>query len=139
MLIKKILEINIRNKGLPKQINRYNLDKTQFIETKNNLVNDIVSYFYKDPDIWKLPAKNYFLRICLALYCSIKFNKDFYECLDTNDILPYNDLFTRPYNIDKYIYDSILSEISINKIVNSYGYKKTIEIMGYLYNTNFYD
>ena len=130
--IYKLLQKNIKEKGLPELINRYTVkQERKFLLDEEDIIKPARSYFYNDPKIWKLPAKNYFVRICIAYYISHLYNFNFYQVLDNNKILPYEDIYSVPYQEDKDTYDCIIKDIDIPQ---TYGYKKTIDIFGYLYN-----
>lgn len=130
----KLKNINLNIFGAPRLINIKNLDNN-FIISYENISQKVISYFYNDPKKWELPAKNYFVRICLAKYINIKFPEiDFIGILNNDDILPYDDKFSLPYKKNKKLYDNILN--NIYQIEKTSGYKKTIEIFGYLYEPN---
>ena len=67
------LKFNMQTKGLPEMINKNNLDN-RFGLSNDNMISDARDYFREDPLVWHFPAKNYFVRICLAYYVSKKFN-----------------------------------------------------------------
>lgn len=125
----KNLQFNMKAIGLPKLINKDSLDD-RFVIDNFNIVGNTRSYFYQDPRIWSLPAKNYFVRICLAYYVSKKFDCDIYDLMNDPTLLPYDDMYSPIYKSDKETYDRIIGGIDIEK---SYGYKKSIEVFGYLY------
>ena len=129
--ITKLKDLNLNIFGAPRLINIENLDDN-FIISYENIPQKVISYFYNDPEKWELPAKNYFVRICLAKYLSKKFHGiKFIEALNNNDILPYDDKFSLPYQESKELYDNIIN--STYQIEETEGYKKTLEIFGYLY------
>ena len=134
--IEQILKLNMKIFGAPELVNKNNLDSNFYYDNdKINIVKNANSYFIIEPKKWSMPAKNYFVRICLAYYLHNKFNKDFLELMNVNSILPYDDQFSPLYNDDKETYDAILSTIKDKRISDMYGYKKTIKVFGYLYAT----
>jgi len=121
----------MKYKTLPAMVNRYTIKQEhKFLIDDQDIIKPARSYFDKDPKIWKLPAKNYFVRICLAFYIAELYNIDPFVLMDYNEILPYEDIYSKRYSEDKNTYDTIINNIDI---INSYGYHKTIEIFGYLY------
>lgn len=122
---------HIKHKPLPDMINQYTIKQEhKFLFDDQDIINPARSYFYKDPKIWKLPAKNYFVRICLAFYVAELYKLNPFILMNYNEILPYEDIYSKRYNEDKNTYDAIMNNVDIT---NSYGYRKTIEIFGYLY------
>ena len=129
-LINERLTYNLRTYGAPKLVNAESLDESRFRYTTDNIISTAVSYFKKDPDVWEFPAKNYFVRICIA-HALAGDEKEFYELLDDNSILPYDDRYSKPYSEAKGIYDAIIG--SVEDMGATPGYRKTMEIFGYLY------
>lgn len=128
--IKNNLRYNLRVYGSPKLINCENLDNNFIVNyDKDSIIKNTISYFYEDPVRWELPAKNYFVRICLAYYLSDTLTVK--ELLNHNEILPYDDKYSLKYDQDPSLYDLILN--NLNDVKNLPGYKKTIDIFGYLY------
>ena len=125
------LKYNIKVYGTPKLINYNNLSDNFIVNyDKDSIIENAISYFYEDPIKWELPAKNYFVRICLAYYLSKDLSVK--ELLNFNEILPYDDKYSLKYDQEPHLYDLILSNLSKVKFLP--GYKKTIDIFGYLYN-----
>lgn len=132
--IKEIVSLNQSIFGCPALIDKNNLDDNFYYDSNNKaIVNLAISYFDNELEFWSVPAKNYFVRICLACHLSECGYGDFYDLLNDNDILPYDDNFSPPYIADKESYDKIIGAIKKETIKNRYGYKKTIEIFQYLY------
>lgn len=133
--IREIMEFNMRALGAPDLVDKNCLGDTFFYDdNKDHVVEYAISYFSEEPERWSMPAKNYFVRICLAYYLSKKFNCDFERLMDSNDILPYDDQFSPVYSKDKEIYNRILSAASSDRPYwEELGYLKTIEVFGYLY------
>jgi hypothetical protein len=132
--LQKILNYNLKIQNVPELINKNNVPQN-FRVTYENIVDDAVSYFFNDPMEWHLPAKNYFVRICIALY-NKKYFSSVIDALDQDWLLPYDDTYTNKYSLDKNIYNEILKRINlfIEKPWLMNGYNKTIEIFGKCYN-----
>ena len=132
--IKKRLAYNLKVYGAPKLVNAEDLDESRFRYTTENIAETAISYFYADPEVWEFPAKNFFVRVCIA-YALADTAKEFYELMDDNEILPYDDRYSMPYSFaaTRRIYDQILDAVMTEDIENLPGYKKTMEIFGYLY------
>lgn len=132
--IREIMEFNKRALGAPELVNKYQLGDAFFYDDdKEHIVDYAVSYFDEEPEKWSMPAKNYFVRICLAYYISKRFEYDFMQLLDDDDILPYDDRFAPVYSKDRETYDRILAALKDHPYWEEPGYKKTIEVFGYLY------
>lgn len=129
--IKRRLAYNLKAYGAPKLVNAEKLDESKFKFNLNDIAETAASYFCADPDVWEFPAKNYFVRICIA-YALAGNGNEFFDLLDDNSILPYDDRYSKPYSEDKSTYQRILHNI-IDHIEEYPGYKKTMEIFGYLY------
>lgn len=129
--IKRILAYNLKAYGPPKLVNAEKLDESKFRFNTDDIAKTATSYFYADPDVWEFPAKNYFVRICIA-YALADNGNEFFKLLDDNSILPYDDRYSKPYSKDKSTYQRILHN-TINHMEEYHGYKKTMEIFGYLY------
>lgn len=123
---------NLKAYGPPKLVNAKSLDESRFRFTTENIIGDAISYFEKDPDVWSFPAKNYFVRICIAKALADN-DKEFYELLSDSSILPYDDRYSKPYDEDKETYDAIIN--AVDDIQASFGYKGTWKVFGYLYDT----
>ena len=108
--INKIMHVNMKAKGTPDLIDINNIDGKFFVYDNNqeNIIQNAVSYFSTEPKKWSLPAKNYFVRICLCHYLRSIFHKDFYDLLNNNFILPYDDIISLPYKKSPNIYDAII-------------------------------
>lgn len=107
-----------------------NSDK-RFLFTNDNVEEDIKNYFINDPDVWHFPAKNIFVRICLSVYIVDTFSLPFNSVISDSRILPYEDKFiNNDFDIINF-FNKI--DLSIDYIKQSYGYKKTLEVFGYLY------
>lgn len=123
------LRFNMKAKGTPRLVNKDYLD-SGFEFSNTNIVNDAKGYFIKDPDMWRFPAKNYFVRICLAYYVADKYKENMYDLMNDEGLLPYDDAYSPLYDFDKETYDKIIDGIDIK---NSFGYRKTIDVFGYLH------
>lgn len=130
--IKKRLEYNLKAYGAPKLVNAEHLDETKFRYTTENIAETAVSYFKADPEIWEFPAKNYFVRICLAYHLSDTAD-EYFDLLNDNSILPYDDRYSKTYSEDPETYDKIFDLAGDFEFTP--GYAKTIEIFGYLYDS----
>ena len=137
-IMKRIVDLinfNIAIHGAPKLINKDSLEENFFYDNiREHIIQYAIQYFYEDPEKWSVPAKNYFVRICLAYYVSNKFNIKFLSAMDDNDILPYDDQISPRYSIDPDTYDSIINTISIDRLEELIGYQKTLNVFSYLYN-----
>lgn len=135
--IKKILDYNMKVQGLPKLVDKDHLPK-HFLYRKENIVEDVLLYFQEEPEVWHLPAKNYFVRICLALYLKEKYFpneggdmlKTFLNC---NELLPYDDQISPIYLQDEETYGKILKDVFQQELDNAAGYQKTIDVFGKYY------
>lgn len=124
------LNYNLKVYGPPKLIDYNNLSNNFIVNNnKNDIIKNAIGYFYNDPVKWELPAKNYFVRICLACYLSNDLTM--YDLLNCNEILPYDDKYSKTYQEDKEIYNAILNKV--DNIKTTPGYKKTTDIFKYLY------
>ena len=133
---RKNIQYNINNENIPQMIDAEHIkDNHNFLVDYGSIVKMAKKYFTYEPRIWQLPAKNYFVRICLAYYVASTFKENFYEMLDTNDILPYNDMFSPIYSKDKETYDKILVVKDFWKLP---GYKKSIDIFKGVYEVDQY-
>lgn len=130
----KNMRYNLKVYDKPELINAFDLPEEKFMidEDREHIVRDVINYFKQDPKVWSLPAKNIFVRICLAYYLD---KHNFVHLLNTDSILPYEDNFSLCYSQDQEIYDKIITQIDIDRMEELPGYKKTIEVFGYLYNT----
>ncbi len=129
--IKKRLEYNLKVYGAPKLVNAEHLDETKFRYTTENIAETAASYFKADPEVWEFPAKNYFVRMCLAWYLSDTAD-EYFDLMNDNFILPYDDRYSKTYDEDKETYDKIF-DLAGDDMEFTPGYLKTIEIFGYLY------
>lgn len=132
--IQEIMEFNMRTLGAPDLVDKNCLGDAFFYDdNKDHIVEYAIRYFSEEPKQWSMPAKNYFVRICLSHYLSKKFNYDFKKLMDTNKILPYDDQFSPIYSRGKEIYDRILFVFKDIPYWKEPGYLKTIEVFEYLY------
>ena len=129
--IKARLAYNLKAYGAPKLVNAEHLDESKFRLNNENIAETAASYFKEDPAVWEFPAKNYFVRMCLAYHLAYTAD-EYYALLNDNAILPYDDRYSKPYSEDPETYDKIM-EMVVDDIDYSPGYLKTIEIFGYLY------
>lgn len=111
--------------GLPKLINIHIHDS--YMYTKRHMLHTIQSYFYKDPFLWEFPAKNYFVKLCISFYLQDKYDMNPYDTFKDSHIIPYKDLFIKKYSL------RVLKCFDKEEYKKSYGYYKTMEIFGYLY------
>lgn len=131
--LKSILQFNMKALGAPELVDAHNLGDNFFTCTdKKRIIDYAVRYFYAEPEKWSMPAKNYFVRICLAHYLAEKYSMSFAELMDSNDILPYDDKLAPTYSEDKETYNAILQYAPEHMEILP-GYQKTIEVFGYLY------
>ena len=131
--LRKILEYNLKVQEEPELINKDNLP-LDFNIAQDFLIEDIESYFFREPEHWHLPAKNYFVRICIALYVQDYFSS-IQEALNQDWLLPYDDKYSNKYSLDKELYDAVLDRIhSFIKVPwLMSGYNKTMDIFGKYY------
>lgn len=131
--LQKILKYNLKVQEEPELINKDNLP-FDFNIAQDFLVEDIESYFFREPEHWRLPAKNYFVRICIALYVQDYFSS-IQEALDQDWLLPYDDKYSNKYSLDKELYDAVLNRIHsfIEVPWLMSGYNKTMNIFGKYY------
>ena len=132
--LQKVLAYNLKVQEKFELVDKNDLPP-DFIVTQDNLIDRIESYFFHEPREWCLPAKNYFVRICIALYTREYFSS-IQEALNQDWLLPYDDAYTRQYSLDKNIYDAVLNRIDafIEVPFLMSGYNKTMEIFGKYYN-----
>ena len=87
--------------GLDYTVKKYSSDE--------ELVNEIVDFFISGSKLI-YPAKSYFVAIVYAKLLECYFNKNFYDCLDDEGLLP-DDSFFVPYNRNRNVYNAVLSKI----------------------------
>ena len=129
--IKDIMNFNLGVYGPPALMNKDELGDRFYID-EENIVELAASYFIFEPEKWAMPAKNYFVRLCIAKHLEDKGFGSFYELLDDNGVLPYDDRFSKSYHEAKETYEAIMAR-SQGDWKKMAGYQKTIEIFGYLY------
>lgn len=76
----------------------------------NNIEQQVIQFFYNGSKLI-YPAKSYYVAIIYAYLLSQYFGQDFYEMLDRQDLLNYDDRYFKPYSTDKQTYDNILKQI----------------------------
>lgn len=106
--IKDIMNFNLGVYGPPALMNKDELGDRFYID-EENIVELAASYFIFEPEKWAMPAKNYFVRLCIAKHLEDKGFGSFYELLDDNGILPYDDRFSKPYHEAKETYEAIMA------------------------------
>ena len=96
----KNMRYNLKAYDKPELINAFDLPEEKFRidEDREHIVRDVINYFKQDPKVWSLPAKNIFVRICLAYYLD---KHNFVHLLNTDSILPYEDNFSLCYSQDQ--------------------------------------
>jgi hypothetical protein len=130
---KEYLKFNLKAQDTPRLFDATKLDGRQFNVNHKNVAWTAAMYFHADPDVWELPAKNYFVRICLAYYISRRYRESFYDLLNDKDLLPYDDRYSGTYDEDKETYDKILDITYPGCFETFLGYQHTIDVFGYLY------
>lgn len=88
------------------------LNKVDLIFRDKDIYSDICDYIEKDPEEvgWVYPAKSYIVAICYAQWISMDFSEDFYELLDSEDLLYGNDPYFVRYSDDKELYDKTIEK-----------------------------
>lgn len=142
--IKKIIDYNLKVLGTPKLVDKNNLPSHFEVDydDANSIIKNTLSYFrVVTPEKWQMPAKNYFVRMCIVLYL-IK-DKKYFEftpqnilmLMESDDILPYQDDFCNedPAKVDALRCLSVDIELDSEGLYNKPGYKETIRIFGKYY------
>lgn len=92
---------------LTTQLNDINLPYTY---NYDNIEKQVIQFFYSESKL-VYPAKSYYVAIIYAYLLSEYFGQDFYEMLNRQDLLNYDDKHFITYLNDKQTYDIILKEI----------------------------
>jgi len=78
-----------------------------------DLIDDIIDYFYTPSDLLVYPAKSYAVALIYAQLLVNHFNEDFYNVLNDENLLYGNDSYFVAYHNAKYVYDTVLSHIEL--------------------------
>ena len=144
--LKDIVDYNVRVYGPPKLIDKNHLPGHFEINKEfHDIAPKIKEYFrVKNPGIWQLPAKNYFVRLCIMFYLTC--DKQYIEATEDNiaklikseDILPYQDDFCNNYPDHEKVCDglklfALVSFPKAEHLRGLPGYQETIRIFGKYY------
>ena len=100
------------------------LDYIYIKQSKEDLIKLIIKFFNTE-SLLIYPAKSYFVAIVYAKCLEKYFDKDFYQALDDEELLP-DDKYFLPYSKSKYIYDQILTQLQ-DDILSYKHTEKTVQ------------
>lgn len=82
----------------------------QYSYNNQNIIQQVIDFFYNGSKLI-YPAKSYYVAIIYAYLLSQYFGQDFYDMLNREDLLNYDDQYFVIYSKSKQIYDKILKQI----------------------------
>lgn len=91
------------------------------IRTEEDSVTWAVKHFNERVDEWVYPAKSYFVALCYATWIHQDFGDDFYDLLNSKDLLAGNDPYYKTYNEDPETYNAILEQVKLPDALSQMG------------------
>ena len=79
-----------------------------------DLIDDIIDYFYTPSDLLIYPAKSYAVALIYTQLLVDYFDENFYTVLNDEKLLYGNDSYFVPYHNAKHIYDTVLSHVALS-------------------------